>query len=338
MKKRKINGAVVFTETTPIRFCKHPSHHPTGQPSPSPNPNPNPSSLSPLSLSLYIYIYISLPAATSPPLVPALRRSLFLSDPSCGPADGRPQRYGGGVVTRSPIRRLSAGRAAPHAAERWDRRGGGPFHGRRCYARWAYAMHGVERGSARGGVGGGGAYPPAVRHPMLLAGGPPLGSARLPGSRGFRLRRRAPAPRPRWGQGLPRRRRPQGGAQCGAGALAAAEQANAKLMRELAPGGGEVVGQAAGTQLRDGVQGPRADGGGAGAPPVLQPRTRRGRPASTICSELKARGAPRRGPFPTVTFLQCIYALLLLCPPLAGRHRPQIWCRRFHGQCPYCVW
>ena len=58
----------------------------------------------------------------------------------------------------------------------------------------------------------------------------------------------------------------------------------------------------------------------------------------TICSELKARGAPRRGPFPTVTFLQCIYALLLLCPPLAGRHRPQIWCRRFHGQCPYCVW
>jgi len=192
--------------------------------------------------------------------------------------------------------------------------------------------------SARGWVGGGGAYPPAVRHPMLLAGGPPLGSARLPGSRGFRLRRRAPAPRPRWGQGLPRRRRPQGGAQCGAGALAAAEQANAKLMRELAPGGGEVVGQAAGAQLRDGVQGPRADGGGAGAPPVLQPRTRRGRPASTICSELKARGAPRRGPFPTVTFLQCIYALLLLCPPLAGRHRPQIWCRRFHGQCPYCVW
>ncbi|KAG2653509.1 hypothetical protein PVAP13_1NG459619 [Panicum virgatum] len=157
-------------------------------------------------------------------------------------------------------------------------------------------------------------------------------------ARGFRLRRRAPAPRPRWGQGLPRRRRPQGGAQCGAGALAAAEQANAKLMRELAPGGGEVVGQAAGAQLRDGVQGPRADGGGAGAPPVLQPRTRRGRPASTICSELKARGAPRRGPFPTVTFLQCIYALLLLCPPLAGRHRPQIWCRRFHGQCPYCVW
>ena len=205
-------------------------------------------------------------------------------------------------MTRSPIRRLSAGRAAPHAAERWDRRGGGPFHGRRCYARRAYAMHGVERGSARGGVGGGGTYPPAVRHPMLLAGGP--------------------SP-PAWRSSVRSRRSGDSGA--------------GKRKADARAGGGEVVSQAVGTQLRDGVQGPRADGGGAGAPPVLQPRTRRGRPASTICSELKARGAPRRGPFPTVTFLQCLYALLL-CPPLAGRHRPQIWCRRFHGQCPYCVW
>jgi len=70
----------------------------------------------------------------------------------------------------APARRLPAGCAAPHAAERWDRRGVGPFHGRRWFARWAYATRVVGRA-------GGGAYPPVVRRPMLLGVGPPLGSA-----------------------------------------------------------------------------------------------------------------------------------------------------------------
>jgi len=143
--------------------------------------------------------------------------------------------------------------------------------------------------SARGWVGGGGAYPPAVRHPMLLAGGPPLGSAAgqpgIPASvagpcseAAIGIRPATPSP-PAWRSSVRSRRSGDSGA--------------GKRKADARAGGGEVVSQAVGTQLRDGVQGPRADGGGAGAPAVLQPRTRRGRPASTICSELKARGAPR---------------------------------------------
>ena len=62
------------------------------------------------------------------------------------------------------------------------------------------------------------------------------------------------------GYGLPRCRRPQGGAQRGAGALAAAGAGEHEA--DARAGEGEVVGLAAGAELRDGAQGPRADGGG----------------------------------------------------------------------------
>ena len=59
-KKRKIDGAVIFAETTLRRFSKHPLPPPNrSPPAPFPQPEPKPSSSTPPSLSL--------PAATSPP-------------------------------------------------------------------------------------------------------------------------------------------------------------------------------------------------------------------------------------------------------------------------------